>query len=118
LRPDYVARRPTGCSRAAQPHRFRLKFSSEWRSVAKGCKKLAACGSHRPHPLRRSATNSVIGGPTRSDAAAEEVRRFDEEGAAVAPQARLVKAGVRVEAVIVNVVVIADVETGARIRRP
>src|SRR5205085_4350309 len=52
------------------------------------------------------------------EAAPDQVRHLDEEEATVAPEARLQMAGERVDAVAVHVVVVADVEGGAGVRRP
>src|SRR6185295_19598436 len=53
-----------------------------------------------------------------SEASAEEVGGFDEERSAVAPEAGFEVTGELVDEVPVHVVVVADVERRARIRRP
>ena len=50
-------------------------------------------------------------------ALAKQVGHLDEEDSAVAPEAGLKRSGKRIEAVAIEIVVIADVESGAGIRR-
>src|SRR5258708_17998383 len=53
-----------------------------------------------------------------SKALAEEIRHLDEEGAAIPAQARFELLGKGTKAAPVNVIVIANVQSGAWIRRP
>src|SRR5690348_12870982 len=54
----------------------------------------------------------------RPKALAEKIRRSDEKRPVISRKARLVLAGVRIKAVVVKVIVVADVERGAGIRIP
>ena len=72
------------------------------------------------HMLRTltPALSQRVRGQESAKALAEQIGHLDEEGAAVATKARLELARKRTETATSQIVVIADVERGARIRRP
>src|SRR5437588_8442314 len=98
-------------------------YEEAWTKLRGGERFRRGRGDRRKHVGRRIIPRLVARVTTpppraASETAAEEVGGFDEEGSAVAPEAGFETARKRVDAVAVHIVVVADVEGRAGVRRP
>src|SRR2546421_6201366 len=98
-------------------------YEEAWTKLRGGERFQRGRGDRRKHVGRRIIPRLVARVTTpppraASETAADEVRGLDEEGSVVAPEAGFQLARKRVDEVSVQVVVVADVEGSARIRRP